>query len=73
MDLRPEYVRITPGNLCSKLDGVKFTTALSYKGLERDVVILVMKDLNNQKIDTLYQLLIGASRARIRLYVLVGD
>lgn len=73
MDLRPEYVRITPENLCSKLDGVKFTTALSYKGLERDVVILVMKELYDKKINTLYQLLIGASRARIRVYVLVGE
>lgn len=73
MDSNSDYVRITPANLCLQIKGVKFTTALSYKGLERDLVVLVVKDLNDQRIDTFHQLLIGASRARLRLYLLVNS
>lgn len=54
-------------------NAIKYTTALTYKGLERDIVVLVVKDVYNPQIDGLYQLLIGASRARVRLYVLVDN
>jgi len=68
------FVKITLENLCEQIpDKSKYVSALRYKGLERDIVILVIEDVYNQKIDALHQLLIGASRAKIRLYLLVDD
>lgn len=68
------FVRITNENLCRpENEKIKFCTALRYKGLERDIVILAIKDLYDKKSDALHQLLIGASRARVRLYLLVDE
>jgi hypothetical protein len=73
MNSKSDYLRINTENLCSKSELIKFTTALTYKGLERDIVILLLKDIANPKSDIMHQMLIGASRARIRLYVLWGE
>jgi hypothetical protein len=74
LDKNDEFVRITKDTLTARLPGkIKFTTALTYKGLERDIVVLVVKDLYNEKIDCIHQVLIGASRARIRLYLLIDS
>ena len=66
------FLRINQESLTAICPGkIKFTTALSYKGLERDIVVLVINDFYNQKIDCIHQVLIGASRARIRLYLII--
>jgi ATP-dependent exoDNAse (exonuclease V) alpha subunit len=44
---------------------------LTNQGVERDIVVLVVKDFYNHQIDCIHQVLIGASRARIRLYLLI--
>lgn len=52
-------------------DKIKYSTALSYKGLERDSVVLVIKDVFNASIDGLYQLLIGDSKVIDQHYLLL--
>lgn len=70
----PSFIKITTENLCVQIpEKSKYVSALRYKGLERDIVILVIEDMYNQKIDALHQLLIGASRAKIRLFILLDD
>ncbi|MBU0488175.1 MAG: NERD domain-containing protein [Bacteroidetes bacterium] len=66
-----EFLKLTNENLMVADPRIKFTTALKFKGLEREVAIVVADDLQNQKIDTMYQLFIGCSRAKSRLYVIV--
>jgi hypothetical protein len=62
---------LTPSKLGTKNHGFWYTSSLKFKGLERDIIILVIKDILNEKSNIMLQLLIGASRAKVKLYVLV--
>jgi len=64
---------LTPENIEEKVEQVNYTTALKFKGLERNIVILVIDDLMNEKINTQYQLFIGATRARLKLFVILNE
>jgi len=64
------FALLRPGNCGEQTDKIRYTTVLKAKGLERDVIILVCSSLN-QRLDT-YQLFIGASRARARVYLLIA-
>ena len=48
---------------------IRYSTILKAKGLESDIVILVCSPLTNKR--NIFQLFIGASRAKCRVYVLV--
>lgn len=68
------FEKITSENICEVIENVKYTTALTYKGLQRDVVILVVNNLfEEQGPDLLHQLLIGVSRSRLKLHILVDN
>ena len=68
------FEKITSENICEVIENVKYTTALTYKGLQRDVVILVVNNLfEEQGPDLLHQLMIGVSRARLKLHILVDQ
>lgn len=68
------FEKITTKNICEVIENIKFTTALTYKGLQRDVVILVVNNLfDKDGKDLLHQLLIGVSRARLKLHILVDN
>ena len=57
-------------------DKIPFTTILRFKGLERNVVFLVLKDPENSRENKgMYQLFIGASRAvsRLHLFLISGN
>ena len=59
---------LTIDNLDNPSGKVRYTTALRAKGLEWDTVFLVCSFLTNPKI--LFQLFIGASRAKGKVYVI---
>lgn len=60
-------------NLHEPSPKIKYTTALRYKGLEKDLVLLVVKDLFDERIKTYYQLYIGASRAKAKVVLLIDE
>ena len=68
-----EFQQLTNENVNSSSEKIQFTTALKFKGLERDVVVMVVQDLFNQSHKTLYQLYIGVSRARAKVLLLIDD
>jgi hypothetical protein len=57
------------GNLAEPTEKTHYTSILKAKGLEWDVVFLVCSGVEDQR--DLFQLFIGASRAKIKLYVLI--
>ena len=59
---------LRPENCGEHTGKIRYTTVLKAKGLDRDVIILVCSSLK-QKLNT-YQLFIGASRARCKVYIL---
>lgn len=68
------FEKISASNICVVSDCIKYTTALTYKGLQRDVVVLVVNNLFEEKgPDLLHQLMIGVSRARLKLHILVDQ
>jgi hypothetical protein len=63
---------ISRGGLGSPGDQVTFSTVSSFKGLEAEVVLLVdVDDLSSA--DGLISVYVGASRARVALYVFICD
>ena len=63
---------ISRGGLDSPGDQVAFSTVSSFKGLEADVVLLV--DVNDlSSVDGLTSVYVGASRARVALYVFIAE
>ena len=62
---------LSPDNCLEHTGKIRYTTVLKAKGLERDVIILVCSSLK-QKLNT-YQLFIGASRARCKVYILTQN
>jgi len=62
---------LSPDNCWEHTGKIRYTTVLKAKGLERDVIILVCSSLK-QKLNT-YQLFIGASRARCKVYILTQN
>jgi len=62
---------LRPENCGEHTGKIRYTTVLKAKGLERDVIILVCSSLK-QKLNT-YQLFIGASRARCKVYILTQN
>ncbi len=69
----PLYELLTPENYSVKSDKIRYTTSLKFKGLERDVVILVLSDLKNDKIKLYHQFYIGATRAKAKLYIFYDE
>jgi len=67
----PTMELLVPGNLHDNSGKIKYTTALKYKGLEKDIVILVAPAHQIKEIRSLNQLLVGASRAKLKLYLLI--
>ena len=64
----PELELLTVENLDSPSEKVRYTTALRSKGLEWDTVFLVCSSLTESK--NLFQLFIGASRAKGKVFVI---
>jgi len=62
---------LCPENCREHSDRIRYTTILKAKGLERDVIILVCSSMK-QKLNA-YQLFIGASRARCKVYILIQN
>jgi hypothetical protein len=63
---------ISRGGLGSEGDHVAFSTVSSFKGLEAEVVLLVdVDDLSSA--EGLISVYVGASRARVALYVFISD
>lgn len=63
---------ISRGGLGSQGDHVAFSTVSSFKGLEAEVVLLVdVDDLSSA--EGLISVYVGASRARVALYVFISD
>lgn len=67
------FEKIEKGNLTTPSEKIRYTSVLKYKGLEKDLVILVINDLFNEKIKTFYQMYIGASRAKAKVVLLIDD
>jgi len=63
-----QFELLAPGNYSAAPDKIRYTTMLKAKGLERDVVILVSSPPTDKKI--LFQLFIGASRVKAKVYLL---
>ena len=63
---------ISRGGLGSAGDEIAFSTVSSFKGLEAEVVLLVDVD-DLASADGLASVYVGASRARVALYVFVSD
>jgi hypothetical protein len=57
------------GNLAKPAEKTRYTSILKAKGLEWDVVFLVCSGVDEQR--DIFQLFIGASRAKIKLYLLI--
>lgn len=71
MEANSSFEQFRPDNFREQADKIRYTTVLKAKGLERDVIILVCSSLK-QKLNT-YQLFIGASRARCKVYILTQN
>lgn len=65
------FLKLDNKNIIHASEKIKYTTALKFKGLDRDAVIVVINDLYNQEIQNLYQLYIGATRAKAKLYIFI--
>ena len=59
---------LKPDNYRSPSVKIRYTTMLKAKGLEKDVVVLVSSSLRDAK--NSFQVFIGASRAKVKLYLL---
>ncbi len=59
---------LKPDNYRSSSVKIRYTTMLKAKGLEKDVVVLVSSSLRDAK--NSFQVFIGASRAKVKLYLL---
>jgi hypothetical protein len=59
---------LTSDNYSLPTKKIRYTTMLKSKGLERDVVVLVCSHLSDKK--SIFQLFIGASRAKCRVYLI---
>ena len=60
---------LRPDNCGEQTDKIRYTTVLKAKGLERDVIIIVCSSLRHHL--NSYQLFIGASRAKAKVYLLI--
>jgi hypothetical protein len=67
------FERLTTENIGEHTEKFRYTTCFSFKGLGSDIVILVINDLFNIKSKTEYQLLLGASCAMAKLYILIDE
>lgn len=72
ISLIKDVMEIDESNICSHRDALKFTTMLSYKGLESKNVILLVDE---QKGINPYELYVGMTRAIMSLQILIytGD
>jgi superfamily I DNA and RNA helicase len=68
-----EFEKLDNDNINTISEKIRYTTALKYKGLEKDLVVLVINDLFNEKIQTFYQMYIGASRAKAKVVLLIDE
>ena len=60
---------LRPDNSGEQTEKIRYTTVLKTKGLERDVIIIVCSSLRHHL--NSYQLFIGASRAKAKVYLLI--
>ena len=68
-----DFIKLNNENLVKETNKIRYTTALKYKGLEDNIIILVVNDLKNTERDIVYQFFIGASRAKAKLYVFYDE
>ena len=66
-----DFELLRPENLSLPFNGVRFTSILKTKGMEWEVVYLVCDNLSDA--DLSFQLFIGASRAKGRVYLVHGE
>lgn len=64
------FEQLTPENLAHPAKGLRYTTMLKYKGLDKPLVILVLPPTITWGKKLYHQLLVGASRASVKLCVL---
>ncbi len=64
-----EFEQMTDSNYSDPSCKTRYTTILRAKGLEWDVVVLVLSDVDDKK--KMFELFIGASRAKARVYILM--
>ena len=62
-----QYEMLTLDNVDSTSKKTRYSTALKVKGLEWNVVFIICSSLADKK--NLFQLFIGASRARVKVYI----
>ncbi len=67
------FIKLNNENLTEQHKGICYTTALKYKGLEENTIIMVLNDLYCKRPDIVHQFFIGASRAKAQLIVLVDE
>jgi hypothetical protein len=68
LEQEESFELLTPDNCGSSSVKIRYTTMLKAKGLEKDVVVLVSSSLHDAK--NSFQIFIGASRAKAKLYLL---
>jgi len=64
------FEQLTPENLAHPAKGLRYTTMLKYKGLDKPLVILVLPPVLKWDKKLHHQFLVGASRASVKLCVL---
>ena len=69
----PRFEHLAPENLAQPSKGLRYTTMLKYKGLDKPLVILVLPPLLKWDKKLHHQFLVGASRASVRLCVLAPE
>lgn len=67
----PGFELLTRENVNSTNDKIRYSTALKVKGLEWNVVFIVCSSITEKK--SIFQLFIGASRARVKVYIIHAD
>jgi hypothetical protein len=70
---RSKFEHLVPENLGTPPTGLRYTSILKYKGLEKPIVFLVLPPELKWDQKMHHQLLVGASRASVRLCVLAPE
>jgi hypothetical protein len=67
------FEKINTKNVNAPSEKIMYTTCLKYKGLEKDLAVVVIKDLFDEKIKSFYQMFIGVSRAKVKVILLIDE
>jgi len=68
-----EFRKLSKSNLDVEDNKIRYSTALKYKGLEDNTIVLILHDIYGPNTDIVHQFFIGASRAIAQLFVLIDE